>query len=215
MLVSQGVPQTFDKYATVTLVQPVTYDSPKNGPDGQPLKDEKGNPVTEKATATEQTIPLGPAASQIAIKQLGTNGGGFYNVNSAHPFENPTPLANFLEALSILLIARGALLHVRQDDRRHAPGLGAARRDDADLRRRCWIAVYAGEGAGNPVLTGLGADQVATATNPGGNMEGKEVRFGVANSALWAVGDDRRRRTARSIRCTIRSCRSPGWSRCG
>ncbi len=104
VLVSQGVPQTFDKYATVTLVQPVTYDNPKNGPDGQPLKDEKGNPVTEKATATEQTIPLGPAASQIAIKQLGTNGGGFYNVNSAHPFENPTPLANFLEVLSILLI---------------------------------------------------------------------------------------------------------------
>ena len=109
VLVSQGVPQTFDKSATVTLVQPVTYDAPKTGPDGAPLKDEKGNPVTEKVTATEQTIPLGPAASQIAIKQLGTNGGGFYNVNSAHPFENPTPLSNFLEMLSILLIgARSA-----------------------------------------------------------------------------------------------------------
>ena len=103
-LVSQGVVQTFDKYATVTLVQPVTFDAPKNGPDGQPLKDDKGNPVTEKTTATEQTIPLGPAASQIAIKQLGTNGGGFFNVNSAHPFENPTPLSNFLEVLAILLI---------------------------------------------------------------------------------------------------------------
>src|SRR5262249_54761736 len=104
ILVWQGMPQTFDKYATVTLTQPVTYDNPKNGPDGQPLKDEKGNPVTEKATATEQTIPLGPVASQISIKQLGTNGGGYFNVNSAHPFENPTPVSNFLEVLAILLI---------------------------------------------------------------------------------------------------------------
>src|SRR5207253_3423458 len=77
VLVSQGTPQTFDKYATVTLVQPLTYDNPKNGPGGQPLKDESGNPITERATATEQTIALGPVASQIAIKQLGTNGGGY------------------------------------------------------------------------------------------------------------------------------------------
>ncbi len=185
-LVSQGVPQTFDKYATVTLLQPVTYDSPKNGPDGAPLKDEKGNPVTEKATATEQTIPLGPAASQIAIKQLGTNGGGFYNVNSAHPFENPTPLANFLEVLSILLIG-AALCYM------FGKMIGDTRQGWALLAAMTLIfvpllvAVYVGEGAGNPVLTGLGADQVATATNPGGNMEGKEVRFGVPNSALWAV----------------------------
>src|SRR6202163_4897427 len=105
VLVSQGVPQTFDKYATATLVRPVTYDNPKNGPDGQPLKDEKGNPVTEKATATEQTIPLGPAASQIAIKQLGTNGGGFFNVNSAHPFENPNPFTNFLSMFMIFAVS--------------------------------------------------------------------------------------------------------------
>src|SRR5205823_12810009 len=85
VLVSQGTPQTFDKYATVALAQPVTYDNPKNGPDGQLLKDDKGNAVTEKATATEQTIALGPVASQNAIKPLGTNGGGYYNVNSAHP----------------------------------------------------------------------------------------------------------------------------------
>src|SRR6202040_513783 len=104
VLVWQGIPQTFDKAATVTMVQPVTFDNPKNGPDGQPLKDDKGNPVTEKATTSEQTIALGPVASQIAIKQLGTNGGGFYNVNSAPPFENPTPLTNFLEMLAILLI---------------------------------------------------------------------------------------------------------------
>ncbi len=186
VLVSQGVPQTFDKYATATLVQPVTYDNPKNGPDGQPLKDEKGNPVTEKATATEQTLPLGPAASQIAIKQLGTNGGGFYNVNSSHPFENPTPLANFLEVLSILLIG-AALCYM------FGRMIGDTRQGWALLAAMTLIfvpllvAVYIGEGVGNPVLTGLGADQVATATNPGGNMEGKEVRFGVANSALWAV----------------------------
>ncbi len=186
VLVSQGVPQTFDKYATATLVQPVTYDNPKNGPDGQPLKDDKGNPVTEKATASEQTIPLGPVASQIAIKQLGTNGGGFYNVNSAHPLENPTPLANFLESLSILLIC-AALCYT------FGKMIGDTRQGWALLAAMTLVfvpllvAVYIGEGAGNPVLTKLGADSVATASNPGGNMEGKEVRFGVANSALWAV----------------------------
>jgi K+-transporting ATPase ATPase A chain len=186
VLVSQGVPQTFDKYATATLTQPVTYDNPKNGPDGQLLKDEKGNPVTEKATATEQTIPLGPVASQIAIKQLGTNGGGFYNVNSAHPFENPSPLTNFLEMLAILLIP-AALCYT------FGRMIGDTRQGWALLAAMTLVFVpllvadYMGEGAGNPVLTKLGADQVATATNPGGNMEGKEVRFGVANSALWAV----------------------------
>ncbi len=186
VLVSQGVPQTFDKYATVTLVQPVTYDTPKAGPDGAPLKDEKGNPVTEKVTATEQTIPLGPAASQIMIKQLGTNGGGFFNVNSAHPFENPTPLSNLVEVLAILLIG-AALCYT------FGKMIGDTRQGWALLAAMTLIfvplliAAYIGEGAGNPALTGLGADQVATATNPGGNMEGKEVRFGVPNSALWAV----------------------------
>ena len=185
-LVSQGVVQTFDKYATVTLVQPVTFDNPKNGPDGQPLKDDKGNPVTEKATATEQTIPLGPAASQIAIKQLGTNGGGFFNVNSAHPFENPTPLANFLEVLAILLIP-AALCYT------FGKMIGDTRQGWALLATMTIVFVvllaadYALEAPGNPVLTTLGADQVASATNPGGNMEGKETRFGVSNSALWAV----------------------------
>jgi K+-transporting ATPase ATPase A chain len=185
-LVSQGVPQTFDRYATATLTQPVTYDIPKNGPDGQPRKDDKGNPVTEKATATGQTIPLGPAASQIAIKQLGTNGGGFYNVNSAHPFEDPTPLANFLEMLAILLVP-AALCHT------FGKLLGDPRQGWALLAAMTIVFVallasaYVGEGAGNPVLTKLGADPIATAINPGGNMEGKEVRFGVANSVLWAV----------------------------
>ena len=186
VLASQGVVQTFDKYATVTLVQPVTYDNPKNGPDGQPLKDDKGNPVTEKATATEQTIPLGPAASQIAIKQLGTNGGGFFNVNSAHPFENPNPLTNFLEMLAILLIP-AALCYT------FGRMIGDTRQGWALLATMTIVFVallattYALETPGNPVLTKLGVDQVASATNIGGNMEGKETRFGVANSVLWAV----------------------------
>ena len=186
VLVSQGVVQTFDKYATVTLVQSVTYDAPKNGPDGQPLKDEKGNAVTEKATATEQTVPLGPAASQIAIKQLGTNGGGFFNVNSAHPFENPNPLTNFLELLAILLIP-AALCYT------FGKMIGDTRQGWALLAAMTVMFVvllgsaYVLEAPGNPVLTQLGVDQVPSESNIGGSMEGKETRFGVANSVLWAV----------------------------
>ena len=103
-LVGQGVVQTFSAYQTVPLVESVEYDNPRLDGAGQPIKDEKGNPVTEKAVQKEQVIAVGPAASQVAIKQLGTNGGGFFNVNSAHPLKNPTPLANFLEMLAILLI---------------------------------------------------------------------------------------------------------------
>ena len=186
VLVSQGVPQTFDKYATVTLVQPVTYDNPKNGPDGQPLKDEKGNPVTEKATATEQTIPLGPAASQIAIKQLGTNGGGFYNVNSAHPFENPTPLANFLEMLSILLIG-AALCYT------FGKMIGDTRQGWALLAAMTLVfvpllvAVYVGEGVGQP-----GSHRAWR--RPGRDRDQSRRQHGRQGSALWrrqlrAVGD--------------------------
>jgi K+-transporting ATPase ATPase A chain len=186
MLVAQGVPQTFDKAARVIMVQPVTFDNPKDGPDGQPLKDEKGNPVTEKTTTSEQTIPLGPVASQIAIKQLGTNGGGYYNVNSAHPLESPTPLTNFLEMLAILLIPASLCYTFGRM-------LGDTRQGWALLAAMTIVfaallpITYMAEQTGNPVLTKLGADQVASATNPGGNMEGKEVRFGVANSALWAT----------------------------
>ena len=186
VLVSQGVVQTFVKHDTVTLVQPVTYDAPKSGADGQPLKDDKDNAVTEKKTVTEQTVPLGPAASQIAIKQLGTNGGGFFSVNSSHPFENPTPLSNFLEMLAILLIP-AALCYT------FGRMIGDARQGWALLAAMAIVfgvllaATYALEAPGNPALAKLGVDQVATATNPGGSMEGKEVRFGVANSVLWAV----------------------------
>ncbi len=104
ILVGQGVVQSFSAYQTVSLTQPVSYEQPKLDDAGNPVKDSHGKPVIEQVTVKEQLLPLGPAASQIAIKQLGTNGGGFFNVNSAHPFENPTPLTNFLEMLSILLI---------------------------------------------------------------------------------------------------------------
>ncbi|MDD1612900.1 MAG: potassium-transporting ATPase subunit KdpA, partial [Methylococcaceae bacterium] len=103
-LAGQGVVQTFSPYQSVALTEAVSYEQPKLGKDGQPLKEAEGKPVLEKIDVHEQTLALGPAASQVAIKQLGTNGGGFFNVNSAHPFENPTPLSNFLEMLSILLI---------------------------------------------------------------------------------------------------------------
>ena len=105
ILISQGVVQTFSPYAKAAVVQPTEYDEPITDKDGKPVLDEKGQPKTKKSTLAEQVIAVGPAASQIAIKQLGTNGGGFFNVNSAHPFENPTPLANFLELLSILVIS--------------------------------------------------------------------------------------------------------------
>jgi K+-transporting ATPase ATPase A chain len=186
ILVSQGVVQTFSPYQTVQLVQPVDYEQPKLDAAGQPVKDDKGNPVMEPATAKEQTIAVGPAASQVIIKQLGTNGGGFFNVNSAHPFENPTPLANFVEALSILLIS-GALCYTfgaLVKDTRQGWALLAAM--TAVLVALLALCAWA-ENRGNPVLAGLGVDQTASAAQPGGNMEGKEVRHGIANSALWAT----------------------------
>jgi K+-transporting ATPase ATPase A chain len=186
VLASQGVVQTFSAYATVPLVESVEYDNPKLDAAGQPLKDDKGNPVTEKATQKEQVIAVGPAASQIAIKQLGTNGGGFFNVNSAHPFENPTPLSNFLEVLAILLIP-GALCYT------FGRMVGDTRQGWAVLGAMTFVlvvllALCAGaEQAGNPSLAKLGVDQTVSATQAGGNMEGKETRFGVVNSALWAT----------------------------
>ena len=186
VLVSQGVVQTFSAYQTAPMVESVEYDNPKLGAAGQPVTDDKGNAVTEKATQKEQVIAVGPVASQIAIKQLGTNGGGFFNANSAHPFENPTPLANFLELLAILLIP-AALCHTfgrMVGDKRQGRALLAA-------MTLVFVALLAvcvtAEQVGNPLLTAAGADQTATDLQSGGNMEGKEVRFGIANSALWAT----------------------------
>jgi potassium-transporting ATPase potassium-binding subunit len=184
-LMSQGVVQTFSSYETVQLVEPVTVQMPVNDADGAAVLDSAGKPVTEARQVTEQTIPLGPVASQVAIKQLGTNGGGFFNVNSAHPFENPTPLANFLEVLSILLIP-AALCYT------FGKMVGDTRQGWAVLIAMLVIfvpltfGVYIAEQSGNPVLTAAGADTQVSATQSGGNMEGKEVRFGIANAALWA-----------------------------
>src|SRR5262249_51347344 len=184
LLVSQGVVQNFSAYKTASLLQATTATNPVKDADGNPVLDEQGQPKTETSTVTEQTIPMGPAASQVAIKQLGTNGGGFFNVNSAHPYENPTPLANFLELLSILLIS-AALCYtfglMIQDARQGWALLAAMTLLFVPLLLLCLGA----EQSGNPHLASLGADQVATALQPGGNMEGKEVRFGIANSALW------------------------------
>jgi K+-transporting ATPase ATPase A chain len=186
VLVSQGVIQNFDAYRTVPLVQATTATNPVKDADGNPVLDADGQPKTETSPVTEQILPMGPAASQVAIKQLGTNGGGFFNVNSAHPFENPTPLANFLEVLSILVIS-GALCYtfgrMVGDTRQGWAVLAAMIVIFVAMLALCEWAEY----AGNPRLTPLGVDQVASAVAPGGNMEGKEVRFGIANSALWAT----------------------------
>lgn len=186
MLASQGVVQTFGPYARVSVIQPVSVDEPVADADGKPVLDEKSQPETQQATLTEQVIALGPAASQVAIKQLGTNGGGFFNVNSAHPFENPTPLSNFLELLAILLIPAalcytfGAMV---SDTRQGWAVLSAMTIMFIGLLAICVVA----EQGGNPMLSRLGIDQAASELQAGGNMEGKEVRFGIVNSALWAT----------------------------
>jgi K+-transporting ATPase ATPase A chain len=185
-LVSQGVVQTLSPYHTVPLIESVEYDAPKLDAAGQPLKDDQGNPVTERVVQKEQTLAIGPAASQIAIKQLGTNGGGFFNVNSAHPFENPTPLSNFLEVLAILLIPAALCYTFGRmvgDTRQGWAILSAMTIVFVVLLALCTMS----EQAGNPLLAGLGVDQTANAAQPGGNMEGKEARFGVVNSAMWAT----------------------------
>ncbi len=180
VLVSQGVVQTFSAYKTVPLVQAVTYDAPKLDAAGNPVKDVKGNAVTEKTTVTEVTLPLGPAASQVAIKQLGTNGGGFYGVNSAHPYENPTPLSNFIQAISILLIPASLCITfgVMVGDRRQGWAVLAAM---YVILIPMTVACVWAEQSASPAISQPGV----AATS--GNMEGKEVRFGTVNSAIWAT----------------------------
>ncbi|MDY0013634.1 MAG: potassium-transporting ATPase subunit KdpA [Rhodocyclaceae bacterium] len=186
VLVSQGVVQTFNEHATVQLVEKLEFDQPKLGDDGQPLKDAQGQPVTEKITTAEQNIAVGPAASQIAIKQLGTNGGGFFNINSAHPFENPTPLSNFLEVLAIFLIPAALCITfgIYVGDRRQGVAILSAM--TLIFVAMLAVCVWA-EQSGNPLFQRLGLDTHASELQAGGNMEGKETRFGVVNSALWAT----------------------------
>ena len=165
LLVSQGVVQSMAASHEVTLVQPFQSDS---------------------TTITTQTIAIGPAASQVAIKQLGTNGGGFFNVNSAHPLENPTPFSNLLEVLAILLIPAALCFtfgRMVKDDRQGWAIFASM----AIIFAALTIPTMAAEQAGNPVLSAIGTDQAPSATQPGGNMEGKEARFGPVGSALWAT----------------------------
>ncbi|MFO0616290.1 MAG: potassium-transporting ATPase subunit KdpA [Polyangiaceae bacterium] len=165
-LVSQGVVQTFDGHATAQLVEPLT--------------------LQDGTTVTDQLISMGPAASQIAIKQLGTNGGGFFNANSAHPLENPTALSNFFELVAILLVPAALCFTFGKmvRDRRQGNTLIIAM---LAIFVPLAVVCIASEQAGNPALRSLGVDQLASAFSSGGNMEGKEVRFGIADSGLWAT----------------------------
>jgi K+-transporting ATPase ATPase A chain len=180
VLVSQGVIQNLRPYDTVKLVEPMQVQ--KVGPDGRPMVDAQGKPVMD--TVTEQTIAQGPVASQEIIKELGTNGGGFFNANSAHPFENPTPLSNLIELVSIFAIGSGLTYTLGRmtGSQRHGWAVWAAM---AILFFAGVTVAYWAEARGNPLLAGT--DQKVSALQPGGNMEGKEVRFGIANTALWAT----------------------------
>ena len=186
LLISQGVVQTFSGDKTVQLAQAITYDNPKLDAQGNSIKDEKGHLVTGKVQVKEQLVPLGPAASQIAIKQLGTNGGGFFNVNSAHPFENPTAFSNFLELVAILLIPAALCItfgRMVNDARQGWALLSAMTLVLVSLTILCvWSEQH-----GNPRFASIGVDQQASSMQPGGNMEGKEARFGIVDSAIWAA----------------------------
>jgi K+-transporting ATPase ATPase A chain len=185
-LVSQGVIQNFSPYKEVATLDVTTYQQPKNGPDGQPLKDDKGAPVMEDVKSGTQTLAMGPVASQEAIKMLGTNGGGFFNANSAHPFENPSALTNFFQMLSIFLIPAALVFMFGRmvGDPRQGWAVLAAM---TAIFVVSVIVVTVQEQQGNPLLAQLGADQRVSATQPGGNMEGKEARFGIAASGLFAA----------------------------
>ncbi|TWI66275.1 K+-transporting ATPase ATPase A chain [Pseudoduganella lurida] len=185
-LMGQGVIQNFDAYKEVTLLDKVEYSIPKTGTDGQPLKDAQGQPVMAAQTATTQTIAMGPVASQEAIKMLGTNGGGFFNANSAHPYENPTAATNFAQMIAIFLIPAAlcfAFGRIVGDIRQGWAVLGAMTLVFVAMT----LVVFAAEQQAHPVLQSLGVDQAASTLQAGGNMEGKETRFGISASSLFAA----------------------------
>jgi K+-transporting ATPase ATPase A chain len=180
VLVSQGTVQNLNQYDTARLVEPQQV--ARIGADGKPVLGADGKPVMD--TVTDQLIAQGPVASQEAIKMLGTNGGGFFNANSAHPFENPTPLTNYLQLLSIFAIPAGLTYTLGRmtGSPRHGWAVWAA----MAILFACGVATaYWAEAHGNPLLHAT--DQRASTLQPGGNMEGKEVRFGIAGSALFAT----------------------------
>jgi K+-transporting ATPase ATPase A chain len=179
-LVSQGMIQNFTPYQTVKILDPSTVTVPQKDASGQEIKDPQGNPVMQEVKVETQTISQGPVASQVAIKMLGTNGGGFFNANATHPYENPTPLSNFVQMLSIFLIPAGLTYYLGRAVAHQKHGWSV------------WTAMFLlflvgvlvcwqAEARGNPRLAALGLDQTC------GNLEGKEVRFGIFNSALFAT----------------------------
>ncbi len=185
-LVSQGVIQNFDAYKEASLVTPVEYSQPKLDAAGQPVLDAQGKPVTEDLKTDKQTLAMGPVASQEAIKMLGTNGGGFFNANSAHPFENPNALANLLEMLAIFLIPAALCFTFGEmvGDRRQGVAVLASM-TVIFVAMACLAAMS--EQMANPALAGLPVDHAASLLQAGGNMEGKETRFGIAASTLFAT----------------------------
>lgn len=186
VLAGQGVVQNLKPYQDVQALEPVSWQQPHLGADGQLARDDQGQPVMEERKSATQTLAMGPVASQLAIKMIGTNGGGFFNANSAHPFENPTAASNLLQMLSIFLIP-AALCFV------FGRMVGDPRQGWAVLAAMTLVFVVAvvaatmAEQQGSPVLASLGVDQQASPTQSGGNMEGKEVRFGIHASALFAT----------------------------
>ncbi len=185
-LVSQGVIQNFSGYRELGLLEPVTYQQPQVDAAGAPVTGAAGDPVMRTLTTRTQTLPMGPVASQEAIKELGTNGGGFFNANSAHPYENPTALSNFLEMLAIVAIPAALTFtfgHLVGDTRQGWAVLAAMVILFVGLFALCNHS----EQLGNPRIAALGVDQTAGALQPGGNMEGKEARFGIADSTLFAT----------------------------
>ncbi|WP_321947940.1 potassium-transporting ATPase subunit KdpA [Paraburkholderia sp. J10-1] len=186
LLMSQGMIQNFKAYQDVPVLQTTTYAAPKLDAQGNPVKDAKGNPETVDTKVTSQTLAMGPVASQVAIKMLGTNGGGFFNANSAHPYENPTPVSNVIEMLAILIIPAALCLVFGNvvGDRRQGVAVLAV------MTVAFAVAVggvLSAEQAGNPMFTSLNVDQHASALQAGGNMEGKETRFGIAQTGIFVV----------------------------
>ena len=177
--------QNFKAYTKATLVEPMKIQVEKKNDKGETIKGADGKPVMEEQTVTEQNIVQGPMASQVAIKMLGTNGGGYANANAAHPFENPTPLSNFIQMLSIFSIGSGLTYYLGRmvKNQKHGWTVWAVM---LALFIAGVLLAWNSEAAGNPIHQNLGVAAVD------GNMEGKEVRFGIFNSALFATDHDRR-----------------------
>ena len=186
VFMGQGVIQNFSAYRDAKPLESVTYSQPKLDAAGTPLKDAEGHALTETLTTHTQSLPMGPVASQESIKMLGTNGGGFFNANSAHPYENPTPLSNFLQMIAMFLIPAALCFTFGRMVGDVRQGWAVVSAMSAIFVVMAIIAVWA-ESQGNPSFSPLGVDQTHSALQAGGNMEGKESRFGIVASALFAT----------------------------